>query len=97
MAAAFALGAEGVQVGTRFMCASECTIHEDVKARILKARDRDTVVTGYSTGHPVRVIKNKLTKMLTELDRENKSSRRSRAGCGQARPSACARATSRDG
>ena len=46
IAAAFALGAEGVQVGTRFMCAEECTIHPDVKSRILKARDRDTVVTG---------------------------------------------------
>jgi len=72
VAAAFALGAEGVQVGTRFMCASECTIHPDVKQRIVKARDRDTVVTGYSTGHPVRVIKNKLAKTIVELDRENR-------------------------
>ncbi|MBA4370935.1 MAG: enoyl-[acyl-carrier-protein] reductase FabK [Coriobacteriaceae bacterium] len=71
MAAAFALGAEGVQVGTRFMCASECTIHPDVKERIIKAKDRDTVVTGYSTGHPVRVLKNKLSKMVEELDRSN--------------------------
>jgi enoyl-[acyl-carrier protein] reductase II len=71
IAAAFALGAEGVQVGTRFMCATECTIHPDVKARIIKARDRDTVVTGYSTGHPVRVIKNKLAKSIIELDRQN--------------------------
>ncbi len=72
IAAAFALGAEGVQVGTRFMCATECTIHPDVKQRIVKARDRDTVVTGYSTGHPVRVIKNKLAKTIVELDRENR-------------------------
>lgn len=72
MTAAFALGAEGVQVGTRFMCASECTIHPDVKARIVKARDRDTIVTGYSTGHPVRVIKNKLAKTIAELDRANR-------------------------
>jgi enoyl-[acyl-carrier protein] reductase II len=72
IAAAFALGAEGVQVGTRFMCASECTIHPDVKQRIVKARDRDTVVTGYSTGHPVRVIKNKLAKTIVALDRENR-------------------------
>ncbi|MDP2299249.1 MAG: enoyl-[acyl-carrier-protein] reductase FabK [Coriobacteriia bacterium] len=72
VAAAFALGAEGVQVGTRFMCAEECTIHPDIKARIIKARDRDTVVTGYSTGHPVRVIKNKLSRMIEELDRDNK-------------------------
>lgn len=72
MAAAFALGAEGIQMGTRFMCATECTIHPDVKQRIVKARDRDTVVTGYSTGHPVRVIKNKLAKTIVELDRENR-------------------------
>lgn len=72
IAAAFALGAEGVQVGTRFMCATECTIHPDVKQRILKARDRDTVVTGYSTGHPVRVLKNKLSRQVEELDRANR-------------------------
>ncbi len=83
MAAAFALGAEGVQVGTRFMCASECTIHSDVKARILKARDRDTVVTGYSTGHPVRVLKNRLSRMLTELDRENRVEDLERLGTGK--------------
>jgi enoyl-[acyl-carrier protein] reductase II len=71
IAAAFALGAEGVQMGTRFMCATECTIHPDVKARILKARDRDTVVTGTSTGHPVRVLKNKLSRQIEELDRAN--------------------------
>ncbi len=71
IAAAFSLGAEGVQMGTRFMCAVECTIHPDVKARILKARDRDTVVTGTSTGHPVRVLKNKLSRQIEELDRAN--------------------------
>ncbi|HEY5506889.1 MAG TPA: DUF561 domain-containing protein [Coriobacteriia bacterium] len=71
IAAALALGADGVQIGTRFMCATECTIHADVKARVLKARDRDTVVTGYSTGHPVRVLKNKLSKQLEALDRAN--------------------------
>ncbi|MDZ4654593.1 MAG: enoyl-[acyl-carrier-protein] reductase FabK [Coriobacteriia bacterium] len=71
LAAAFALGAQGVQIGTRFMCAEECTIHPDVKQRILKARDRDTVVTGYSTGHPVRVLKNKLSRQLEALDKEN--------------------------
>lgn len=71
MAAALALGAEGVQIGTRFMCAEECTIHPDVKARIISAGDRDTVVTGRSTGHPVRVLKNKLAKQIIELDRAN--------------------------
>jgi enoyl-[acyl-carrier protein] reductase II len=72
VAAAFALGAEGVQVGTRFMCAEECTIHPDVKAQVIKAKDRDTVVTGRSTGHPVRVLKNKLSKQIELLDKENK-------------------------
>jgi enoyl-[acyl-carrier protein] reductase II len=71
VAAAFALGAEGVQLGTRFMCAEECTIHPSVKAQVVKAKDRDTVVTGRSTGHPVRVIKNKLAKQIMELDRSN--------------------------
>jgi enoyl-[acyl-carrier protein] reductase II len=72
VAAAFALGAEAVQVGTRFMCSTECTIHPAVKARLLKAKDRDTVVTGYSTGHPVRVLKNKLSRRIEELDRANR-------------------------
>ena len=71
--AALALGADGVQVGTRFMCASECTIHESVKERIVKAKDRDTVVTGYSTGHPVRVLKNRLSRTIVELDSANKA------------------------
>jgi enoyl-[acyl-carrier protein] reductase II len=71
MAAAFALGAEGVQVGTRFMCAEECTIHPSVKDQVIKAKDRDTVVTGRSTGHPVRVIKNKLARQIMVLDRAN--------------------------
>ena len=71
VAAAFALGAEGVQVGTRFMCAVECTIHPDVKAQVIRAKDRDTVVTGRSTGHPVRVLKNKLSRQIEVLDRNN--------------------------
>ncbi len=83
VAAAFALGAEGIQVGTRFMCATECTIHPEVKARIVKARDRDTVVTGYSTGHPVRVIKNRLAKILGELDRDNKPEEIETLGAGK--------------
>ncbi len=83
IAAAFALGAEGVQVGTRFMCAEECTIHPAVKERIVRAKDRDTVVTGYSTGHPVRVIKNKLSRMLQELDRANKPEELEALGAGK--------------
>jgi enoyl-[acyl-carrier protein] reductase II len=72
IAAAFALGAEGVQVGTRFMCADECTIHPDIKAQVIKAKDRDTVVTGRSTGHPVRVLRNKLSRQIEALDKESK-------------------------
>jgi len=83
MAAAFALGAEGVQVGTRFMCAEECTIHPDVKAEVLRAKDRDTVVTGRSTGHPVRVIQNKLARQIMELDRENKAEEIEALGAGK--------------
>jgi enoyl-[acyl-carrier protein] reductase II len=83
MAAAFALGAEGVQLGTRFMCAEECTIHPAVKERVLKARDRDTVVTGYSTGHPVRVLKNKLSRAIEALDRDNQPEEIEALGAGK--------------
>jgi len=83
MAAAFALGAEGVQVGTRFMCAEECTIHPAIKAQVIKARDRDTVVTGRSTGHPVRVIKNRLAKQIEALDKDNKSAEIEELGSGK--------------
>ncbi|AGL02201.1 enoyl-[acyl-carrier-protein] reductase FabK [Desulfoscipio gibsoniae] len=68
MAAALMLGAEGVQMGTRFICARECTVHERVKEVVIKARDRDTIVTGRPTGHPVRVLKNKLAKKFIELE-----------------------------
>jgi enoyl-[acyl-carrier protein] reductase II len=83
IAAAFALGAEGVQMGTRFMCAEECTIHPDVKERVLKARDRDTVVTGTCTGHPVRVLKNKLSRQIEELDRANEPEKIEELGMGK--------------
>jgi enoyl-[acyl-carrier protein] reductase II len=83
MAAAFALGAEGVQVGTRFMCAEECTIHPDVKAQVIRSKDRDTIVTGRSTGHPVRVLKNKLAKQIMELDRDNKPEEIEALGAGK--------------
>ena len=69
MAAAFALGAEGVQVGTRFVCAAESNVHINYKEKILKAGDRATVVTGRSLGHPVRVLRNKLSKAFEELER----------------------------
>jgi enoyl-[acyl-carrier protein] reductase II len=83
MAAAFALGAEGVQIGTRFMCAEECTIHPDVKDVLIKAKDRDTVVTGRSTGHPVRVLKNKLAREIMELDRDGKVEEIEALGAGK--------------
>jgi enoyl-[acyl-carrier protein] reductase II len=83
VAAAFALGADGVQMGTRFMCAEECTIHTAVKDKVLKAKDRDTVVTGRSTGHPVRVLKNKLSKQIEELDRENRAEEIEQLGSGK--------------
>ncbi|SHJ82769.1 enoyl-[acyl-carrier protein] reductase II [Anaerobranca californiensis DSM 14826] len=61
-AAALALGAQGIQVGTRFVCAQECIAHPAYKEMFIKAKDRDTVVTGRSTGHPVRSLKNKFVK-----------------------------------
>ncbi|MDN5344313.1 MAG: enoyl-[acyl-carrier protein] reductase [Clostridia bacterium] len=66
LVAALALGAAGVQMGTRFICATECTVHPNYKQAVLKAGDRDTVVTGM-TGHYVRVLKNKLTRQFEEL------------------------------
>ena len=68
VAAAFMLGADGVQVGTRFLSAYECNIHPNYKKKVLNAKDIDTIVTGRSTGHPVRVLKNKLTRKYTELE-----------------------------
>ena len=66
--ASFALGAEGVQIGTRFLVAKECTVHENYKNKVIKAKDIDTEVTGRSTGHPVRVIKNKLAREFKKLE-----------------------------
>ncbi len=60
--AALALGAEGIQVGTRFVCAEECDVHSDYKHKIIKARDRSTVICGVSSGHPVRALENKFTR-----------------------------------
>lgn len=69
--AAFALGADGIQVGTRFICSDECIAHENYKHAVLKAKDRDAVVTGRSTGAPVRALKNKLTREYQRLEKEN--------------------------
>lgn len=71
--AALALGAKGVQLGTRFICTDECIVHENYKNAIIKSGDRDAVVTGRSTGHPVRSIKNKFVRNFTKLEKENVS------------------------
>ncbi len=67
--AAFALGAKAVQMGSRFVLSKECIAHENYKNMVLKARDRSTVVTGRATGHPARVLQNKLSRIY--LDRES--------------------------
>ncbi len=69
-AAALALGASGIQMGTRFVCAKESIAHQKYKEAIVNARDRDAVVTGRSTGHPVRNLKNKLTRKIDNLEKE---------------------------
>lgn len=68
LVAAFALGAEGVQVGTRFVCSIEAIVHENYKQEIIKAKDRDAIVTGRRTGHPVRVLKNKFTREYQSIE-----------------------------
>ena len=71
VAASFMLGASGVQIGTRFLVAKECTVHQNYKDKVLAAKDIDTEVTGRSTGHPVRVLKNKLSRQYMKLEKEN--------------------------
>ena len=67
-AAAIMLGAEAVQMGTRFCVSNECTVHEKYKERILKAKDIDSEVTGKSHGHPVRGLRNKMTREYLKLE-----------------------------
>lgn len=69
MAAAFALGACGVQVGTCLLVSEECPIHENYKQAIISARDSSTTVTGRSAGAPVRVIKNPMTREYLEMEK----------------------------
>lgn len=66
--AAMALGAEGVQMGTRFICASECDVHQDYQQKVIMARDRATRVCGVKTGHPVRAVHNKFTRQYLEAE-----------------------------
>ena len=68
VAAAFMLGAEGVQIGTRFVVADESIVHDNYKERIIGCKDIDSAVTGRSTGHPVRSIRNRLTKEYAQLE-----------------------------
>ena len=68
MAAAFALGAQAVQMGTRFVLSEECIAHENYKSAVLKAKDRATVMTGLTTGHPVRIIDNALAHKYKSLE-----------------------------
>ncbi len=73
MAAAFALGACGVQVGTCLLVSRECPIHENYKQAVLKAKDSDTTVTGRSIGGPVRVLKNKMSRQYLALEKRGAS------------------------
>ena len=73
VAAAFMLGAEGVQVGTRFLLADETRIHENYKEKVVKAKDIDTQVTGRSTGHPVRLLRNPMTRKYLKMEAKGAS------------------------
>ena len=68
IAAAFILGAKGVQMGTHFVVTEESQVHDNYKERIIKARDIDSRMTGRTTGHPVRALRNEMTKQYIELE-----------------------------
>jgi enoyl-[acyl-carrier protein] reductase II len=89
MMAAFALGAQGVQIGTRLVVSEECIVHQNYKDAVVKAKERSTVVTGMSTGHPVRVLSNKLTREYEEAERRGASSEElDKMGAGKLRAAA---------
>jgi len=69
LAAAWMLGASGFQMGTRFLVAYECNVHKNYKQKILAARDTSTIVSGRPTGHPARIIKNRLARDFQELEK----------------------------
>ena len=73
IAAAFMPGAEAVQMGTRFLVAKECIVHQNYKDRVLKVKDIDSAVTGRSHGHPVRCLRNQMTREYVKLENEGKS------------------------
>lgn len=70
LAAAIMLGAEGVQMGTRFLVAKECTVHENYKRKVLKAGDIGTMVSGRRAGHPVRALKTPFARAYAELEKD---------------------------
>jgi len=69
LVASLALGAQGIQMGTRFVCTTECTAHDNFKQKIVRAGDRSTVTTGKSLGHEVRAIRNQMTREFAEMER----------------------------
>lgn len=73
VAAAFMLGAQAVQMGTHFVAAKESIVHQNYKDRILKAKDIDSKVTGRTTGHPVRTLRNRMTSQYLKLEAEGAS------------------------
>ena len=64
------LGASGVQIGTRFVVAKECIVHENYKEKIIRAKDIDSEVTGLANGHPIRVLRNKMTREYLRMEKE---------------------------
>lgn len=70
MAAAFMLGASAVQMGTRFVAAKESIVHANYKEKIIKSKDIDSTVTGASTGHPVRCLRNKMTREYLKMEKD---------------------------
>ncbi len=90
MAAVFMLGAQAVQMGTRFLTAKECNVHANYKEKVLKAKDRDTIVTGKSLGHPVRALKNRMTRdfQAKELDPSTTPDELEKMGAGALRRAA---------
>ena len=69
-AAALMLGASGVQIGTRFVASKECIVHEKYKEKIIRAKDIDSEVTGLANGHPIRVLRNKMTREYLRMEKE---------------------------
>lgn len=71
--ACMALGAQGIQIGTRFLCSYECDVHPAYQEKVLKARDRDTLVCGAAAGHPIRAVHNRFTRSYVQKERQGAS------------------------